>query len=103
RKSQGTLQGPETVETMGQIEAVGWHTIPEVLRGIHDEAGHQGQGRALSLARQRFSWVELESDTRDYVRRCQRCVVCKTPEPEGRAPLESIRTVSPLELVCINF
>uniref|UniRef100_A0A8C2FH10 Gypsy retrotransposon integrase-like protein 1 n=1 Tax=Cyprinus carpio TaxID=7962 RepID=A0A8C2FH10_CYPCA len=77
--------------------------VSEVLRGIHDEAGHQGQGRTLSLARQRFSWVGMESDTRDYVRRCQRCVVSKTPEPEGRAPLESIRTVHPLELVCIDF
>ncbi len=77
--------------------------ISEVLRGIHDEAGHQGQGRTSSLARQRFSWVGLENDTRDYVKRCQRCVVSKTPEPEGRAPLESIRTVSPLELVCIDF
>lgn len=27
----------------------------------------------------------------------------KTPEPEGRAPLESIKTSSPLELVCIDF
>ncbi|KAL1255089.1 hypothetical protein QQF64_013150 [Cirrhinus molitorella] len=77
--------------------------VSEVLRGVHDEAGHQGQGRTLSLARQRFSWVGLESNARDYVRCCQRCVVSKTPEPEGRAPLESIRTVCPLELVCIDF
>ncbi|KAI2666765.1 Retrovirus-related Pol polyprotein [Labeo rohita] len=77
--------------------------VSEVLRGIHDEAGHQGQGRTLSLARQRFSWVGQENDTRNYVRCCQRCVVSKTPEPEGRAPLESIRTVCPLELVCIDF
>ena len=27
----------------------------------------------------------------------------KTPEPEGRAPLESIMTTSPLEIVCIDF
>lgn len=30
------------------------------------------------------------------------CVVSKTLEPEGRAPLESIRTTSPFELVCIE-
>ncbi|KAK9962690.1 hypothetical protein ABG768_008044 [Culter alburnus] len=77
--------------------------VSVVLCGIHDVAGHQGQGRTLSLARQRFSWVIMESDTREYVRCCQRCVVSKTPEPEGRAPLESIRTTSPLELVCVDF
>ncbi len=28
----------------------------EVLRGVHDDAGHQGQQRSLWLARQRFYW-----------------------------------------------
>ncbi|KAI4904009.1 hypothetical protein NFI96_005422 [Prochilodus magdalenae] len=51
-----------------------------LYRGVHDDAGHQGQSRTLYLTRQ-----------------------SKTPEPEGRAPLESIRTTSPLELVCIDF
>jgi len=77
--------------------------VKQVLEGIHDEAGHQGQGRTLSLARQRFFWVSLERDVREYVKCCKRCVVSKTPEPEGRAPLESIKTSSPLELVCIDF
>lgn len=40
---------------------------------------------------------------REHVKCCKRCVVSKTPEPEGRAPLESIKTSSPLELVCIDF
>lgn len=77
--------------------------VKQVLQGIHDEAGHQGQGRTLSLARQRFFWVSLERDVREYVKCCKRCVVSKTPEPERRAPLESIKTSSPLELVCIDF
>lgn len=77
--------------------------VKQVLQGIHDEAGHQVQGRTLSLARQRFFWVSLERDVREYVKCCKRCVVSKTPEPEGRAPLESIKTSSPLELVCIDF
>lgn len=36
--------------------------VKQVIRGIHDEAGHQGQGRTLSLARQRFFWISLERD-----------------------------------------
>ncbi|KAK7881633.1 hypothetical protein WMY93_030042 [Mugilogobius chulae] len=75
----------------------------EVLRGIHDEAGHQAQSRSLSLTRQRFFWLTLDRDVRDYVRKCQRCIVSKTADPEGRAPLESIVTSRPLELVCIDF
>lgn len=76
---------------------------PEVLTGCHDEAGHQGQDRTLSLLKQRFYWSTMERDVRDYVKHCGRCVMAKTSEPDGRAPLESIKTTAPLELVCIDF
>lgn len=77
--------------------------VKQALQGIHDEAGHQGQSRTLSLAKQRFFWVGMERDVQEYVRCCKRCVVSKTPEPEGRAPLRSVKTTSPLEIVCIDF
>uniref|UniRef100_A0A8C6S522 Gypsy retrotransposon integrase-like protein 1 n=1 Tax=Neogobius melanostomus TaxID=47308 RepID=A0A8C6S522_9GOBI len=75
----------------------------KVLKGVHDEAGHQGQQRTLYLTRQRFHWLGLSRDVMDYVKHCRRCVVSKTPEPEARAPLENIRTSEPLELVSIDF
>jgi hypothetical protein len=70
---------------------------------IHDLAGHQGQARTLALARQRFFWPAMERGIKEYVRCCQRCVLAKTPEPAARAPLESIKTCSPMELVCLDF
>lgn len=75
----------------------------QVLHGIHDAAGHQGRSRSLSLARQRFFWIGMKKDVDDYVKTCHRCVVGKTSEPNACAPLESIRTSEPLELVCIDF
>lgn len=57
----------------------------------------------MHLTRQRFFWTEMECDAREYVKVCKRCVVSKTLEPEGRAPLESIKTTSPLELVYLDF
>lgn len=75
----------------------------QVLNGIHDSAGHQGQARTLSLARHRFFWTGMEHDIINHVRNCFRCVVGKTPEPNDRAPLESICTSEPMELVCIDF
>ena len=57
----------------------------KVLKGVHDEAGHQGQQRTLYLARQRFYWPTLDKDVKEYVRHCKRCVVSKTPDPEARA------------------
>ncbi|KAL0194581.1 hypothetical protein M9458_008153, partial [Cirrhinus mrigala] len=75
----------------------------QALSGIHDLAGHQGQPRTLSLACQRFFWLDMERDVRDYVKKCPRCVFSKTPNPGARATLESIKTTAPLELVCIDF
>ncbi|KAL2104330.1 hypothetical protein ACEWY4_001198 [Coilia grayii] len=75
----------------------------DALAGVHDLAGHQGQPRTLSLARQRFFWYDMEKDVRHHVRTCMRCVLSKTPEPAARAPLQSIKTTAPLELVCIDF
>ncbi|KAJ8367054.1 hypothetical protein AAFF_G00333490 [Aldrovandia affinis] len=75
----------------------------QALAGVHDLAGHQGQPRTLSLVRQHFFWYDVEKDVRSYVRNCARCVLSKTPEPAARAPLESITTSAPLELVCIDF
>lgn len=40
---------------------------------------------------------------KEYVKCCQRCNLAKTPDPSARAPLESIRTSAPMELVCIDF
>uniref|UniRef100_A0A8C5M8Z4 Gypsy retrotransposon integrase-like protein 1 n=1 Tax=Leptobrachium leishanense TaxID=445787 RepID=A0A8C5M8Z4_9ANUR len=75
----------------------------KVLTGVHDLAGHQGQSRTLQLARQRFFWPKMEHDIREYVKCCQRCILAKTPEPSARAPLQSIKTTTPMELVCLDF
>ncbi len=75
----------------------------DAVHWCHDDAGHQGQDRSLSLVKQRFYWSSMERDMRDYVKRCARCIVGKTPEPDGCAALESIKMTAPLELVCIDF
>lgn len=77
--------------------------VSDVLHGVHDDAGHQGQSRALHLTWQLFFWADMECDVRQYAKTCKRCVVSKTLEPGGRAQLESIKTTSPLELVCLDF
>ncbi|KAJ8367497.1 hypothetical protein AAFF_G00317200 [Aldrovandia affinis] len=75
----------------------------QVLHGVHDAAGHQGRSRTLSLASERFFWTGMQRDVVNHVKRCQRCILGKTPEPHARAPLENIRTSAPMELVCIDF
>ncbi len=77
--------------------------VDVVLRSVHEDSGHQGQYRSVSLAKQRFFWLNMEHRIRDHVRHCQRCIVSKSADPSGRAPLENISTTRLLELVCIDF
>lgn len=74
-----------------------------VLQGVHDEMGHFGYERTLDLAKSRFYWSGMPLDIKRHIHRCKRCTLRKTAEPKARAPLVSIRTSRPLELVCLDF
>ena len=73
-----------------------------VLKHLHDDSGHQGRDRTLSLVRSRFFWPGLESDVTNKVRACTRCIQGKT-NPKPSAELVSIESYQPMELVCIDF
>lgn len=77
--------------------------IGKALSGVHDLTRHQGQARTIHLARHRFFWHKMEHQIKDYVKCCQRCILAKTPDASARAPLKSIRTSAPMELVCLDF
>ena len=72
-----------------------------VLTGLHDDVGHPGVERTLSLIRQRFYWPNMTKDVNVYVSRCTRCILRKSSE--DKAPLVSITTTQPLELVCMDY
>lgn len=76
--------------------------IPEVLACLHNDVGHPGRDRTLSLLRDRFYWPGMSSDVDDFVKKCPRCIRRKTPAT-GRAPLVNIVTTQPLQMVCIDF
>lgn len=72
------------------------------LQGRHDDVGHVGRERTLSLMRERFFWLRISRDVTDYVAQCGRCLRRKGPT-EQRAPFVSIITTQPLEMVCVDF
>ncbi|MCG8048682.1 MAG: RNase H-like domain-containing protein, partial [Candidatus Thiodiazotropha endolucinida] len=73
-----------------------------VLKHLHDDVGHQGRDRTLSLVRSRFFWPGLESDVENKVKSCDRCIKRKTP-PRPSAKLVNIVSHQPMELVCMDF
>lgn len=81
--------------------------VPEVLRdviltGLHDDAGHQGRDRTLSLVKSRFFWPGVDGDVSLRVRECSRCICRKSPDSVA-ARMVPIQSSYPLELLCIDF
>ena len=71
------------------------------MNSCHDQVGHQGIVRTLSLVRERFYWPGMHKQTTLYVSKCQNCLKRKAIPDE--APLQPIIACQPMELVHINF
>ena len=89
-----------TKKTMWQL------VVPKLFReralsGCHDDVGHQGILRTLSLLRERFYWPGMQEEATQYVSCCSRCLRRKTP-PQV-APLQPILVTQPLELVHMDY
>ena len=80
--------------------------VPSTLRqlvyeGIHDEVGHLGADRGVALARARFYWFRMEGNIKAYCKGCIPCTLRKAPFQ--RAPMRSLESSGPMDLVCIDF
>ena len=71
----------------------------KVLTGCHDDLGHHGIERTLSVIRDRFYWPRLADDVKAHIKNCRRCILAKAES--DLAPMEPIEATYPLELVHI--
>jgi len=72
------------------------------LEKSHNDVGHLGRDKTLGILRERVYWPNMYSDVEQWIRSCDRCVKRKTPT-NMRAPLVSITTSQPMELVCMDY
>ena len=75
--------------------------IQEAIKGCHDNVGHPGRERTIALLRERFFWPGMTTDVEKWVKGCERCT--KRKSTTEKAPLVSITSSYPLELVCMDF
>ena len=76
---------------------------PIVYQELHDENGHLGSERVFDLASQRFYWAHMKSDIEHYTTKVCKCLKQWHPNKPPRAPMQSIVTTQPFELVAIDF
>ena len=74
-----------------------------VFTELHVKMAHLGANKVIGLAQPRFYWPDMATDIVNYVQKKCRCIVNKKPNIIETAPLETIETTHPLELVSIDF
>lgn len=77
--------------------------IPKVLKLLHDDMGHMGAERTTALAQERFFWPFMAAEIEHYVTKRCRCLKDKPPARHTRAPMKTITSTAPMELVSIDF
>jgi hypothetical protein len=49
----------------------------DILRGFHNQSGHQGRERTESLVRSRCYWPRMCNDIKTWIEQCDRCALAK--------------------------
>ena len=74
-----------------------------IYKSLHDDMGHLGPERVLQLARCRVFWPRMQADVEEYTQKRCRCLIQKKTRQQHVAPLVSIHSSAPMELVAIDF
>ena len=77
--------------------------IPEVLRHLHDIAGHQCIERTLALVLRRCYWVGQFKDISTWCKKWERCMIAKSPNPAVKPKFGTLYASKPLDVLSIDF
>lgn len=73
----------------------------EALKGVHEDLFHTNFEDAIRQARKRFFWPFMSTDLKRKIEKCLKCKRSKARQQ--KAPMCSIVTTYPLELLSIDF
>lgn len=74
----------------------------EILADLHEGVAGEAE-KTLARLRERFYWPGHYNDVKEWCPKCAVCASRKSPAPKARAPLQSIVTSRPLELVASDI
>ncbi|KAI5608507.1 hypothetical protein C0J50_6646 [Silurus asotus] len=73
------------------------------LEYLHNRMGHVGQERVIHLMRERFYWPHMKKAVEEYITKKCPYIKAKKTVAHVRAPMGSLTSSSPMELVSIDF
>ena len=74
-----------------------------IIELVHGQMGHIGVDRTTSIIRDRFFWPHMLNDIQHHIKNKCRCIVQKKPQIHKSAPLQTITSSQPLEIVSIDY
>ena len=76
---------------------------PLVFKELHVDMGHVGYDQTLELLKEHFFWPKMYDDVTHFVTRICKCIKGKSPNTLPQAPLKTITSSSPMELIGLDF
>ena len=73
----------------------------DIFTALHDDIGHQGRDRTMSLVKQRCFRPGMDTFIKNKVTSCGRCIRRKAGS--DRSELVNITSTAPMEIVCLDF
>jgi hypothetical protein len=77
--------------------------VPDILRSYHDNSGHFGRDKCLSLISKSFHWPSMNRQIKEYVRDCVVCMRTKPHKIPVQSHMQSIQASSKGELVSCDL
>jgi len=76
---------------------------PLVYHELHVNMGHLGVDRTTELIKERFYWPRMDNDIKHFITRVCPCVKKKKLSKTLEAPMKSISSTAPMELIQFDF
>ncbi len=77
----------------------------EILKELHSGAleGHLGEDKTVGKVRERFYWPGMQRDMIQWIRTCPECATRKSPFQRNRAPLKTVASGFPMQVVAVDI
>ena len=77
----------------------------EIMQELHAGPleGHLGEDKTTGKVRERFYWPGLQQDVAQWIRTCPVCATRKSPPQRNRAPLKTIVSGFPMQVVAVDI